>query len=94
MTSGPITSWKIDEEKLETVTDFISLGSKITVDGDCSHKMQRFLLLGIIAMTILDSVFKSRYITLPRNVHVVKAMVFPTVMYRCESWTIKRRLSA
>ena len=75
MTSGPITLWQIDEEKLETVTDFISLGSKITVDGDCSHKMQKFLLFGIIAMTILDSVFK-RYITLPRNVHVVKSYGF------------------
>ena len=75
---------------MEAVTDRILGGSKITADGDCSHKMQICLLLGIIAMTILDSVFKSRDITLPRNVHIVKAMVFPVVMYRCESWTIKK----
>ena len=83
MTSDPITSWQIDEEKLETVTDFISFGSKITVDGDCSHKIKRHLLLGRKAMTNLDSVLKSRDITLPTKVRLIKSMVFPVVMYRC-----------
>ena len=83
MASGPITSWQIDEETRETVTDFIFLGSKTTVDGDCSHEIQRPLLLGRKAMTNLDSVLKSRDITLPTKVHVVKAMVFPVVMYGC-----------
>ena len=85
MASGPITSWKIDGEKMETVTDFIFLGSKITVDGACSHEIQRHLLLGRKAMNNLDSILKSRDITLPTNVHLVKAMVFPVVMYGCES---------
>ena len=89
MASGPITSWKIDGETVETVSDFIFLGSKITVDGDCSHEIKRCLLLGRKAMTNLDSI-KSRDITLPTNVHLVKAMVFPVVMYGCESWTIKK----
>ena len=89
MASGPITSWQMDREKVETVTDFIFLGSKITVDGDCSHEFKRCLLLGRKAMTNLDSIFKSRDITLPTKVHLVKAMVFPVVMYGCESWTIK-----
>ena len=88
--SGPIISWQIDEETMETVTDFIFLGSKITADGDCSHKIKRCLLLGRKAMTNLDSVLKSRDITLPTKVHLVKAMVFPVVMYGCESWTIKK----
>ena len=87
--SVPITSWQIDEEKVETVADFIFLGSKITADGDCSHEIQRRLLLGRKVMTNLDSIFKSRDITLPTKVHLVKAMVFPVVMYGCESWTIK-----
>ena len=90
MTSGPITSWQIDGETMETVTDFIFFGSKITSDGDCSHEIKRRLLLGIKVMTILDSVLKSRDITLPTKVHLVKAMVFPVVMYGCESWTIKK----
>ena len=89
MASGPITSWQIDEEKMETVTDFIFLGSKITADGDCSHEIKRCLLLGKIAMTNLDSIFKSREITSVTKVHRVIAMVFPVVMYGCESWTIK-----
>ena len=90
MASGPITSWQIDGETLETVTDFIFLGSKITADGNCSHEIKRCLLLGRKAMTILDSILKSRDITLPTKVHVLKAMVFPVVMYGCESWTIKK----
>ena len=89
MTSGPITSWQIDRETMKTVADFIFLGSKITADGDCSHEIQRCLLLGRKAMTNLDSVLKSRDITLPTKVCIVKAMAFPLVMYRCESWTIK-----
>ena len=90
MASGPITSWQIDEEIVETVSDFIFGGSKITADGDCSHEIKRCLLLGGKAMTNLDSIFKSRDITLPTNIHLVKAMVFPVVMYGCESWTIKK----
>ena len=90
MASGPITSWQIDGETMETVTDFIFLGSKITADGDCRHEIKRRLLLGRKAMTNLDSILKSRGITLPTKVHLVKAMVFPGVMYECESWTIKR----
>ena len=90
MTSGSITLWQIDGETMETVTDFIFLGSKITADGDCSHEIKRRLLLGRKAMTNLDSVLKSRDITLLTKVHLVKAMVFPGVMYRCESWTIKK----
>ena len=90
MTSGPITSWQIDGEKMETVRDFILGGSKITADGDCSHEIKRRLLLGRKLMTSLDSIFKSRDITLPTNVHLVKAMVFPVVMYECESWTVKK----
>ena len=90
MASGPITSWQIDEEKMETVADFIFLGSKITVDGDCSHEIKTRLPLGRKVMTNLDSVFKSRDITLLTKVHPVKAMVFPVVMYRCDSWTIKK----
>ena len=90
MASGPITSWEIDGETVETVSDFILGGSKITVDGDCSHKIKRRLLLGRTAMTNLDSILKSRGITLPTKVHLVKAMVFPVVMYGCESWTIKK----
>ena len=89
MASGPITSWKIDGEAMETVTDFIFLGSKITADCDCSHEIKRYLLLGRKAMTNLDSILRSRDITLPTNICLVKAMVFPVVMYRCESWTIK-----
>ena len=89
MASGPITSWQIGGEKLETVTDFIFLGSKITVDGDYSHKIKRCSLLGRKAMTNLDSIFKSRDITLLTNVGRVEAVVFPVVMYRCESWTMK-----
>ena len=88
--SSPITSWQIDGETVETVTDFIFLGSKITADGDCSHEMKRHLLLGRKVMTNLDSIFKSRDITLPTKVCLVKAMVFPVVMYGCESWTIKK----
>ena len=90
MASGPITSWQIDGETMETVTDFIFLGSKITADGDCSHEIKRCLLLGRKAMTNLNSVLKSRDISLPTKVHLVKAMVFPVVMYGCESWTIKK----
>ena len=90
MTSSPITSWQIDEEAVETVADFIFGGSKITADGDCSHEIKRCLLLGRKVMTNLDSIFKSRDIALPTNVHLVKAMVFPVVMYRCESWTVKK----
>ena len=85
MASGPITSWQIDRETMETVTDFIFLGSKITADGDCSHEFKRRLLLGRKVMTNLDSIFKSRDITLPTKVRLVKAMVFPVVIYRCES---------
>ena len=84
MASGPITSWEIDGEAMETVTDFILLGSKITADGDCSHKIKRRLLLGRKAMTNLDSILKSRDITLPTKVHIVKAMIFPVVIYGCE----------
>ena len=90
MASGPITSWQIDGKTMETVRDFIFLGSKITADGDCSHEIKVCLLLGREAMTNLDSVLKSRDITLPTKVHLVKAMVFPVVMYECESWTIKK----
>ena len=90
MASGPIISWQIDGETMETVRDFILGGSKITADGDCSHEIKRCLLLGRKAMTNLDSILKSRDITLPTKVHLVKAMVFPVVMYRCESWTIKK----
>ena len=90
MASGPITSWQIDGETMETVRDFIFLGSKTTVDGDCSHEIKRCLLLGRKAMTNLDSILKSRDITLPTKVCLVKAMVFPVVMYGCESWTIKK----
>ena len=86
----PITSWQIEGEKVEAMTDFIFLGSKITANGDCSHEIKRHLLLGRKAMTKLDSVLKSRDITLQTKVHIVKAMVFPVVMYRCESWTIKK----
>ena len=90
ITSGPINSQQIDEETLETVTDFISGGSKITADGDCSHEIKRHLFLGRKAMTNLDSILKSRDIALPTKVHLVKAMVFPVVMYECKSWTIKK----
>ena len=90
MASGPITSWQIDGETMETVRDFTFLGSKITVDGDCSHEIKRCLLLGRKAMTNLDSILKSRDITLPSQICVIKAMVFPLVMYGCESWTIKK----
>ena len=90
MASGPITSWQIDGETMETVTDFIFLGSKITADGDCSHEIKRHLLLGRKAMTNLDSILESRGITLPTKVHLVKAMVFPVVIYGCESWIIKK----
>ena len=90
MASGPITSWQIDGEKMETVTDFIFLGSKITADGDCSHEIKRHLLLVRKAMTNLNSILKIRDITLPTKVHMVKAMVFPVVMYECECWTIKK----
>ena len=90
MASGPITSWQIDGKTVETVADFIFLGSKITADGDCSHENKRCLLLGRKVMTNLDSILKSRDIPLPTKVHLVKAMVFPVVMYRCESWTIKK----
>ena len=90
MASGPITSWQIDGETIETMTDFIFSGSKITADSVCSHEIKRHLLLGRKAMTNLDSILKSRDITLLTNVHLVKAMVFPVVMYRCESWTIKK----
>ena len=90
MASGPITSWEIDGKIVETVSDFIFLGSKITEDGDCSHEIKRRLLLGRKVMTNLDSIFKSRDITLPTNVRLVKAMVFPVVMHGCESWTVKK----
>ena len=90
MASGPITSWEIDGETVETVSDFILGGSKITADGDCSHEIKRHLVLGRKVMTNLDIIFKSRDITLPTKVHLVKAMVFPVVMYGCESWTIKK----
>ena len=90
MASGPITSWQIDGETMETVTDFILGGSKITAEGDCSHEIKRCLLLGRNAMTNLDSILKNRDITLPTKVHLVKAMVFSVVMYGCESWTIKK----
>ena len=90
MASGPITSWQIDGETMETVSDFIFGGSKITADGDCSHEIKRRLLLGRKVMTNLVSIFKSRDITLPTKVHLVKAMVFPIDMYGCESWTIKK----
>ena len=90
MASGPITSWQINGEKMETVTDFIFLGSEIIVDGDCSNEIKRCLLLGIKTMTNLDTILKSRDITLPTKVHVVKAMAFPVVMYGCEGWTIKK----
>ena len=89
MAFGPVTSWQIDQETLETVTDFI-LGSKITADSDCSQEIKRRLLLGRKVITNLDSILKSRDITLPKKVHVVKAMVFPVVMYGCESWTVKK----
>ena len=89
MASSPITSWQIDGETMETVTDFIFLGSKITADGDCSHEIKRYSLLGRKAMTNLDSILKSRDITLLTKVHLVKAMVFPIVKYGCDSWTIK-----
>ena len=90
MASGPITSWEIDRETVETVSDFIVLGSKITADGDCSHEIKRRLLLGRKVMTNLDSILKSKDITLPTKVHLVKAMVFPVVIYGCESWTVKK----
>ena len=90
MASGPITSWQINGETMETVTDFIIWGSKITADGDCSHEIKRHLLLGRKAMTNLDSILKSRDITLPTKVHLVKAVVFPVIMYGCESWTIRK----
>ena len=90
MASGPITSWQIDGETVERVADFIFLGSKITADGDCSHEIKRYLLLRRKVMTNLDSILKSRDITLPTKVHLVKAMVFSVVMYGCESWTIKK----
>ena len=90
MASGPITSWEIDGETVETVSDFILGGSKITVDDDCSHEIKRRLLLGKKVMTNLDSIFKSRDITLPTKVCLVKAMVFPAAMYGCESWTVKK----
>ena len=90
MASGPITLWEIDGETVETVADFILWGSKINVDGDCSHEIKRHLLLGRKVMANLDSIFKSRDITLPTKVHLVKAMVFPVAMYGCESWTLKK----
>ena len=90
MASGPITSWKIDGETVETVSDFICLGSKITADGDCSHEIKRRLLLGKKVLTNLDSILKSRDITLTTKVHLVKPMVFPVVMYGCESWTVRK----
>ena len=90
MASGPITSWQTDGETMETVSDFIFLGSKMTADGDCSHGIKRHLLLGRKVMTNLDSIFKSRDITLPTKVRLVKAVVFPVVMYGCESWTVKK----
>ena len=90
MASGPITSWETDGETVETVSDFIFWGSKIIADGDCSHEIKRRLLLGRNVLTNLDSIFKSRDITLPTKVHLVKALVFPVVMYGCESWTVKK----
>jgi len=90
MASGPITSWQIDRETVETGSDFIFWSSKITADGNCSHEIKRHLLLGRKVMTNLDSILKSRDITLPTKVHLVKAMVFPVVMYGCESWTVKK----
>ena len=90
MASGPIISWEIDGETVEKVSDFIFWGSRITADGDCSHEIKRRVLLGRKVMTNLDSIFKSREITLPTKVHLVKAMVFPVVMYGCESWTMKK----
>ena len=90
MASGPIISWQTDGETVETVSDFIFLGSKITADGDCSHEIKRRFLLGRKVMTNLDSIFKSRDITLPTKVHLVKTMIFPVVMYDCESWTVKK----
>ena len=90
MASGPITSWQIDGETVEIVSDFIFLGSKVTADGDCSHEIKRLLLLGRKVMTNLDGIFKSRDITLPAKIRLVKAMVFPVVMYGFESWTIKK----
>ena len=93
MASGPITSWQIDGESKKTVTDFIFLSSKITADGDCSHEIQRHLLLGRKAMTNLDNVLKSRDITLPKKVHLVKAMAFPVATYEFESWTVKKAKS-
>ena len=90
MASGHITSWEIDGKTMETVKDFILGGSKLTADGDCSHEIKRHLLLGRKVMTYLDSILKSRDITLPTKVHLIKAMVFPVVMYGCESWTIKK----
>ena len=92
MASGPITSWEIDGETVEIVSDFIFLGSKITADGDCSHEIKRRLLLGRKVLTNLDSILKSRDTTLPSKVHLVKAIVFPVVMYGCESWTVKKEL--
>ena len=90
MASSPITSWQIDRETVETVSDFIFWGSKLTADGDCSHEIKRCLLLGRKVMTNLDSIFKRRDITLPTKVHLVKPMVFPVVMHGCESWTVKK----
>ena len=90
MASGPITSWQIDGETMDAVRDFVFLGSKITADGDCSHEIKRHLLLGRKAMTNLDSILKSKDITLPTKIHLVKGMVFPVVMYRREKWTIKK----
>ena len=90
MAYGPITSWQIDGETVETMADFIFLGSRITADGDCSHEIKRYLLLGRKVMTNLDSMLKSRDITLPTKVHLVKAMVFPVVVYGCETWTVKK----
>ena len=90
LASGPFTSWQIDGETMETVRDFLFLGSKITADGDCSHEIKRHLLLGRKAMTNLDSILKSRDITLPTKVHLIKAMIFTVVMYGCESWSIKK----
>ena len=90
MVSGPITSWQTERDKVEAVTDFLFFGSKITVDNDCSHEIKRCLLLGRKAMTNLDNILKSRDITLPTKIHIVKATVFPVVMYGCESWTIKK----
>ena len=90
LASGPITSWEIDGETVETVSDFIFLGSKITADGNCSHEIKRHLLLGRKVMTNLDSIFKNRDITLPTKICLIKAMVFPVVMYGCESWTVKK----